>query len=367
MTIRIDNITKRFGKTEVLRAVSLEFTEREFITLVGPSGCGKTTLLRILSGLETPSSGDIWHGDRAIGHLSPGARDIAMVFQNYALYPNMNVFHNMAYGLRVRRTPAAEIRSRVEEAARVLEIDHLLERKPRELSGGQRQRVALGRAMVPRPWLFLLDEPLSNLDAKLRVTMRSELKRVHRALETTTVYVTHDQLEAMTMSDRIAVMHAGYVQQFATPEEIYRHPANLFVAGFIGSPPMNFLYGVAAADGRLRAAGDAPFVVPVARMDRFASAALSSDLVAGIRPQDIALAPSPVEGALEGEVQMVQLLGPEKMVEVACAGRMLSVIVDADVAVSAGERAWLAFDPARLHLFDARSEMNVLPTPGRAS
>jgi len=367
VTIRIDNITKRFGKTDVLRAVSLEFSEREFITLVGPSGCGKTTLLRILSGLETPTSGEIWHGDRAIGHLSPGARDIAMVFQNYALYPNMDVFHNMAYGLRVRQTPVEETRRRVHDAARVLEIDHLLERKPRELSGGQRQRVALGRAMVRRPWLFLLDEPLSNLDAKLRVTMRGELKRVHRALETTTVYVTHDQLEAMTMSDRIAVMHAGYVQQFATPEEVYRHPANLFVAGFIGSPPMNVLRGVAAADGQLRASGEAPLVLPVAGMNRFANAALGDDMVAGIRPQDIALALSPVQGALEGEVQMVQLLGPEKMVDVSCAGRMLSAIVDADLAIGMGQRAWLSFEPARLHLFDAKSEMNVLPTPGRAS
>jgi ABC-type sugar transport system ATPase subunit len=287
------------------------------------------------------------------------------VFQNYALYPNMDVFHNMAYGLRVRRTPPEETTRRVHEAARVLEIDHLLTRKPRELSGGQRQRVALGRAMVRRPWLFLLDEPLSNLDAKLRVTMRGELKRVHRALETTTVYVTHDQLEAMTMSDRIAVMHAGYVQQFATPEEVYRHPANLFVAGFIGSPPMNVLRGVAAVEGGLRASGDVPLVLPVASLQRFGNATLGTDMVAGIRPQDIALALSPVRGALEGEVQMVQLLGPEKMVEVACAGRMLSVIVDADLPVAMGQRTWLTFDPGRLHLFDAKSEMNVLPTPGR--
>jgi len=352
MTIRIDGITKRFGKTEVLRSVNLEFTEREFITLVGPSGCGKTTLLRILSGLETPTSGEIWHGDKPIGHLAPGARDIAMVFQSYALYPHMDVFHNIAYGLRVRGTSAEEMRRRVQEAAEVLEIAHLLHRKPKELSGGQRQRVALGRAMVRRPWLFLLDEPLSNLDAKLRVTMRSELKRVHRALETTTVYVTHDQLEAMTMSDRIAVMDGGYVQQFATPEEIYGHPANLFVAGFMGSPPMNFLTDVTPAE------------LPVARLDRFAAVALGRKLVAGIRPQHIALSLSPVAGALEGEVQMVQLLGSEKVVEVSAAGRMLSVIVDADVAIVAGQRAWMTFDPARLHLFDAATQANVLPAPG---
>ncbi len=352
MTIRIDGITKRFGKTEVLRSVNLEFTEREFITLVGPSGCGKTTLLRILSGLETPTSGEIWHGDKPIGHLAPGARDIAMVFQSYALYPHMDVFHNIAYGLRVRGTPPGEMRRRVQEAAEVLEIAHLLDRKPKELSGGQRQRVALGRALVRRPWLFLLDEPLSNLDAKLRVTMRSELKRVHRALETTTVYVTHDQLEAMTMSDRIAVMDGGYVQQFATPEEIYGHPANLFVAGFVGSPPMNFLADVTPAE------------LPVARWDRFAGATLGAKLVAGIRPQHIALSLMPVAGALQGEVQMVQLLGSEKVVEVSAAGRVLSVIVDAGIAVAAGQRAWMTFDPARLHLFDAATQANVLPAPG---
>ena len=364
MTIRIDGITKRFGKTEVLRSVNLEFTEREFITLVGPSGCGKTTLLRILSGLETPSSGEIWHDDKPIGHLAPGERDIAMVFQSYALYPHMDVFHNIAYGLRVRGTAPEEMRRRVQEAAEVLEIAHLLDRKPRELSGGQRQRVALGRAMVRRPWLFLLDEPLSNLDAKLRVTMRSELKRVHRALETTTVYVTHDQLEAMTMSDRIAVMDGGYVQQFATPEEIYGHPANLFVAGFVGTPPMNFLTDVAPEGGRLVLGGSPAVALPVARLDRFAAAKLPPKLVAGIRPQHIALSLSPVPGGLEGEVQMVQLLGSEKVVEIAAAGRVLSVIVDAGVVVAAGQRAWMTFDPARLHLFDATTQANVLPAPG---
>src|SRR5688572_32098976 len=288
MTIRIDGITKRFGKTEVLRSVNLEFTEREFITLVGPSGCGKTTLLRILSGLETPTSGEIWHGDKPIGHLAPGARDIAMVFQSYALYPHMDVFHNIAYGLRVRGTSAEEMRRRVQEAAEVLEIAHLLHRKPRELSGGQRQRVALGRAMVRKPWLFLMDEPLSNLDAKLRVTMRSELKRFHMSLETTTVYVTHDQLEAMTMSDRIAVMEHGVIQQFGSPEEIYNRPANLFVAGFIGSPPMNFISKVHMADGRLfeHGAGVAS-PLPVLSLARFKGAGAGSQLVLGIRPQDI--------------------------------------------------------------------------------
>src|SRR5688500_5224190 len=352
MTIRIEHINKSFGDVSVLRDINLEFSDLEFVTLVGPSGCGKTTLLRILAGLEDATSGEIFHDGKPVGHLAPGKRDIAMVFQSYALYPHMDVFSNIGDGLKVRGVPREQIRERVQEVARVLELEALLHRKPRELSGGQRQRVALGRAMVRKPWLFLMDEPLSNLDAKLRVTMRSELKRVHRALETTTVYVTHDQLEAMTMSDRIAVMDGGYVQQFATPEEIYGHPANLFVAGFMGSPPMNFLTDVT------------PGELPVARLDRFAGVALGRKLVAGIRPQHIALSLSPVAGALEGEVQMVQLLGSEKVVEVSAARQVLSVIVDADVAVAAGQRAWMTFDPARLHLFDAATQANVLPAPG---
>jgi ABC-type sugar transport system ATPase subunit len=210
---------------------------------VGPSGCGKTTLLRILAGLESATSGAIWHGDEKVSDLAPGKRDVAMVFQSYALYPHMDVRANIGYGLKVRGVPRDELDRRVREVARVLEIEHLLGRKPRQLSGGQRQRVALGRAMVRKPWLFLMDEPLSNLDAKLRVTMRSELKRFHLRLEATTVYVTHDQLEAMTMSDLIAVMEHGVVQQYATPAEIYNRPANTFVAGFIGSPAMNFIEG----------------------------------------------------------------------------------------------------------------------------
>ena len=251
MTIRLEHIFKSFGPVAVLKDVSLEFPEREFITLVGPSGCGKTTLLRILAGLESASSGAIWHGDTRVSDLAPGKRDVAMVFQSYALYPHMNVFGNIAYGLKVRGTPKPEIDARVREVANVLEIEHLLDRKPKALSGGQRQRVALGRAMVRKPWLFLMDEPLSNLDAKLRVTMRGELKRFHMRLETTTVYVTHDQLEAMTMSDKIAVMEHGVVQQYAAPDEVYNRPANTFVAGFIGSPPMNFIAGATLSGGEV--------------------------------------------------------------------------------------------------------------------
>jgi ABC-type sugar transport system ATPase subunit len=220
MAIRLEHIYKSFGPVPVLKDVDLEFPEREFITLVGPSGCGKTTLLRILAGLETASSGAIYHGAQRVSDLAPGKRDVAMVFQSYALYPHMNVHGNIGYGLKVRGTPRDEIDRRVREVARVLEIEHLLDRKPKQLSGGQRQRVALGRAMVRKPWLFLMDEPLSNLDAKLRVTMRGELKRFHLRLEATTVYVTHDQLEAMTMSDKIAVMDQGVAYCCTTPWSI---------------------------------------------------------------------------------------------------------------------------------------------------
>ena len=242
--IKIENLVKQFGKVEVLKGIDLEFPEKEFITLVGPSGCGKTTLLRIIAGLDDPTSGEIYFNDKPISGLSPRERDIAMVFQSYALYPHLNVAGNLGYALKLRGLSKADIAKRVSEVASVLEIEKLLDRKPKALSGGQRQRVALGRAMVRKPGLFLMDEPLSNLDAKLRTSMRSELKRFHTHLGVTTIYVTHDQLEAMSMSDRIAVFDGGVVQQFGTPMEIFRRPNNLFVAEFIGSPPMNFIHSV---------------------------------------------------------------------------------------------------------------------------
>jgi len=247
--VRLQKVTKFFGSVLAVKDIDLTVREKEFVTLLGPSGCGKTTLLRMIAGLEKVTGGGIYFGDNLVNNLPPGDRDVAMVFQNYALYPHLNVFKNIGYGLRVRRTPKAEIARRVREVARILEIENLLMRKPRQLSGGQRQRVALGRAIVRNPFLFLMDEPLSNLDAKLRVTMRAELKRFHIRLQATTIYVTHDQLEAMTMSDKIAVIDAGVLQQFATPEEIYNRPDNLFVAGFIGSPPMNFLEGTLTNEG----------------------------------------------------------------------------------------------------------------------
>ncbi len=243
MDVKLERINKSFGAVQVLKDIDLVFPSRKFVTLLGPSGCGKTTLLRMIAGLEPVTSGAIRFGDRVVNELAPRDRNIAMVFQSYALYPQMTVRRNLGYGLRVRKTPKAVMDAAVERVAGILEISHLLDRKPGQLSGGQRQRVALGRAMVRQPDIFLMDEPLSNLDAKLRVTMRAELRRFHLDFSATTIYVTHDQLEAMTMSDMIAVMHGGIVQQFGTPAEVYGQPANLFVAGFIGSPPMNLIAG----------------------------------------------------------------------------------------------------------------------------
>ncbi|HOG60855.1 MAG TPA: ATP-binding cassette domain-containing protein, partial [Flexilinea sp.] len=239
-SVTYDHVWKKFGDVEVLKDIQLAINDKEFLVLVGPSGCGKSTALRCLAGLEEVTSGEILIGDRVVNDISPKDRDIAMVFQSYALYPHMTVFDNMAFGLKLRKTPKEEINRRVNEAAATLGLERLLQRKPRELSGGQRQRVALGRAIVRNPQVFLLDEPLSNLDAKLRVQTRSEISKLHQRLQTTFIYVTHDQVEAMTMADRIAVMYKGIIQQLDTPQNLYNRPDNLFVAGFIGSPAMNF-------------------------------------------------------------------------------------------------------------------------------
>ena len=358
MTIRLEHIWKSFGAVEVLKDIHLELPEREFITLVGPSGCGKTTLLRILAGLESATRGAIWHGDTRVSDLAPGKRDVAMVFQSYALYPHMNVFGNIAYGLKVRGTAKEEIGERVREVARVLEIEHLLDRKPRALSGGQRQRVALGRAMVRKPWLFLMDEPLSNLDAKLRVTMRGELKRFHMRLETTTVYVTHDQLEAMTMSDKIAVMDHGVVQQYATPGEVYNRPANTFVAGFIGSPPMNFVGRAMVSGGELAldCGPDGRLAVAASPLAN----GFTGETLLGVRPQDLEVLTAARAGAVPAAATLIQLVGSEKLVELAfgAAGRLIAQ-VRADAPIEAGMRVWVGFDAAKLHLFEPVSGRNL--------
>jgi ABC-type sugar transport system ATPase subunit len=353
MDVRLERLNKSFGSVQVLKDIDLVFPSRRFITLLGPSGCGKTTLLRMIAGLEPVTSGTIRFGDQVVNHLMPRDRNIAMVFQSYALYPQMTVRRNLGYGLRVRGTPKAEIDAAVERVARILEIDHLLDRKPAQLSGGQRQRVALGRAMVRRPDIFLMDEPLSNLDAKLRVTMRGELRRFHLDLNATTIYVTHDQLEAMTMSDLIAVMHAGIVQQFGTPAEVYGQPANLFVAGFIGSPPMNFLPGSLAVSGSEYAYAGPDLTLPLPSIQN--GVAAGRDIVLGVRPQDLELVGADQPMAARGRVWVVELLGSEKLVEVELGDRRrVTVQVRAATPVNIDDAVGVRLDPLRVHIFDAK-------------
>jgi ABC-type sugar transport system ATPase subunit len=352
MEVRLEGINKSFGNVQVLKNIDLVFPSRKFVTLLGPSGCGKTTLLRTIAGLEPVTSGRIRFGERIVNHLMPRDRNIAMVFQSYALYPQMTVRRNLGYGLRVRGTPKAEIDEAVGRVARILEIDHLLDRKPAQLSGGQRQRVALGRAMVRRPDIFLMDEPLSNLDAKLRVTMRGELRRFHLDLNATTIYVTHDQLEAMTMSDLIAVMHGGIVQQFGAPADVYNCPANLFVAGFIGSPPMNFIHGTLVSSGTQFAFTGPDLTIPLADLQ---DGVTDREVVLGIRPQDLELVGEKDSLTARGQVWVVELVGSEKLVEVELGERRrVTVQVRADKPVHVDEPVGVRVDPKRVHIFDAK-------------
>ena len=315
--VQFEHVYKRFNQVEVVHDINLDVRDKEFLVLVGPSGCGKSTCLRMVAGLEDVSEGEIYIGDKLVNDMAPQKRDIAMVFQNYALYPHMTVFDNMAFGLKLRHFPRDEIKQRVEEAAGVLGLQSLLKRKPRALSGGQRQRVALGRALVREPQVFLMDEPLSNLDAKLRVETRANIIKLHQRIETTVIYVTHDQTEAMTMGTRIAVLNGGIIQQIGTPQELYDHPANLFVAGFIGSPSMNFLDSaklVSDENGtRVLLEGVGYIEVP-ARYVEQAKAAIDQKLTFGVRPEhleDVALLPAGSEShsLLEAPVDVVEYLG----------------------------------------------------------
>ncbi len=340
----VQGLSKSFGSNQVLKAMDLRVPSRQFVTLLGPSGCGKTTLLRMIAGLEKATAGEIRFGDRRVDTLPPGERNIAMVFQSYALYPTMDVARNIGYGLEVRGTPKAEKQEKVGAVAKVLEILHLLTRKPKQLSGGQRQRVALGRAMVRRPDIFLMDEPLSNLDAKLRATMRGELRRFHLDLGTTTIYVTHDQLEAMTMSDLVVVMNEGVVQQIGTPEEVYGKPANLFVAGFIGTPPMN-LIPAQFRDGVLTVAGTPlPIALPPGA---------PADLVLGVRPQDVTIVEPGSPGSIPGKVWIVELIGSERLIEVELAPKLrVTAEVRATHRAAIDDAVAIRPDPAHLHVFD---------------
>ncbi len=303
-SVTLKNVTKIYKPDVVaVKDVSLEINDGEFMVLVGPSGCGKTTILRMIAGLENITEGEIYIGDEKVNDVPPGERDIAMVFQNYALYPHMNVYDNMAFGLKMHKYPKDEIEKRVKEAAEILGIEHLLYRKPRELSGGQRQRVALGRALVRKPKVFLFDEPLSNLDAKMRVQMRAEISRIHKEVKTTIVYVTHDQVEAMTMGDRIAVINEGKLQQVDSPMEIYSNPANKFVAGFIGNPPMNFLTCMKIHNKYMWEGK----VVPI-------EGDYGETIIFGIRPEHMEIEEEEFEGAFEADVDIIELMGSEVIV-----------------------------------------------------
>ena len=362
-SVRFTDVGKRFGDVEAVRGLSLEIADGEFMVLVGPSGSGKTTALRMLAGLESITAGEIAIGDRVVNRVAPRERDIAMVFQDYALYPQMTVLDNLAFGLRRRKVPRERIEERVREAAELLDIGRLLERKPGQLSGGQAQRVALGRALVREPQAFLMDEPLSNLDAKLRTQTRGEIKRVQQEVGTTTVYVTHDQVEAMTMGDRIAVMNDGVLEQVGTPEELYERPANRFVGGFIGSPAMTFFDAAAVSEdgGGVRLRGEAVDVLLPGR----AAPPPRGDVTVGVRPEAARLWNGDgrgLAGPLRGTVEYVEALGRETFVGVSVGGARLAVFVEGRAALAVGDPVEFGLVPSALRYF-APDDGGRLDTP----
>ncbi len=354
--IHLEGVSKAFGRVAALGGVDLDIADGEFFTLLGPSGCGKTTLLRLVAGLEQPSAGEIYIGDRRVTHLEPKDRDLAMVFQDYALYPHMTVRENLAFPLEARKRPRAVIGETVREVASRLQMLALLDRRPRQLSGGQQQRVALGRAMVRSPKAFLMDEPLSNLDAKLRMQMRGELKRLQKDLGITTVYVTHDQEEAMTMSDRIAVMREGAVDQCAAPEQIYRRPANRWVGEFVGNPPMNMLAATCRHDR-----GSVVLVPDAAPAARFASRVAPAEerVLVGIRPEHLVIHGSPVTGALPGRVYVVEPVGDHAIVAVRTDAGLLNVKITGDERPVMEEQVYLTPLPDKLHLFSRETGTRI--------
>src|SRR5262245_60785693 len=360
--VRLTDVVKTYGRHAAVDRLSLTVADGEFVALVGPSGCGKTTTLNLVAGLIELDSGEIRIGERLVNDLDPKDRDVAMVFQNYALYPNKTVYKNLAFPLRMRKTPTGEIDRRVREAAKVLDIGHLLERRPRELSGGQQQRVALGRALVRDPKVFLMDEPLSNLDAKLRVQMRSELKRFHQDLDATVIYVTHDQLEAVTMADRMAVMDRGVLQQYDRPERVFGSPVNVFVAGFVGSPAMNLLRARVVGEGGGAALdGDGWRCALSPENSRRALASPARDVVVGARHSTIRLAKEASATGVAGVVYTVEPTGDVTYVHVRMAAETIVVSVPPHAALAANEPVWIEFDQRKLHLFDAATGRALAP------
>ena len=366
-SLSLKGIYKRYaGGVIAVSDFNLEIADKEFIILVGPSGCGKSTTLRMIAGLEEISEGELYIDSKLVNDTPPKDRDIAMVFQNYALYPHMTVFENMAFGLKLRKTPKDEIRRRVGEAARVLEIEHLLDRRPKALSGGQRQRVALGRAIVRNPKVFLLDEPLSNLDAKLRAQMRTELTKLHQRLATTFIYVTHDQVEAMTMGTRIVVMKDGFIQQISSPQVLYETPINLFVAGFIGSPQMNFIDASVEDSGGTTYLkfGEARIALPADKGRKpEVLAYVGKEVVLGIRPENIhdeeAFIKQFPDALVNMDVDVVEMMGSETYLYMTCEGRSITARVSPRSTTKSGDKIRVAFDPARIHLFDKETEKTI--------
>ena len=368
-SISLNHIKKVYpGDIEVISDLNLQIKDKEFVVLVGPSGCGKSTTLRMIAGLEEISDGEMYIGDRKVNDVAPKDRDIAMVFQNYALYPHMTVYKNMAFGLKLRKMDKQEIDQKVRAVAKILDLEHLLDRKPKALSGGQRQRVALGRAMVRDPAVFLLDEPLSNLDAKLRTQMRTEITKLHRRLDTTFVYVTHDQTEAMTMGDRIVVMKDGVIQQADTPQNLYNNPCNMFVAGFIGSPQMNFLEGTISRQAETYFVEIGPYkiVIPEGRMEGSnLQEYVNRSVICGIRPEDMHAEPVFLNAVDESEqievdIEVVEMMGSEMYLHGQCAEKPIIVCTPSRVMAKSGEKIRLAVDSNKMKLFDPETTNVIL-------
>ncbi len=375
--LTLKGIYKKYpGGVVAVSDVNLEIRDKEFIVLVGPSGCGKSTTLRMIAGLEEISEGELYIGDRLVNDIAPKDRDIAMVFQNYALYPHMTVFDNMAFGLKLRKVPKDEIERKVNEAAKILDLTHLLDRKPKAMSGGQRQRVALGRAIVRSPKVFLLDEPLSNLDAKLRAQMRTEISKIHKKLGTTFIYVTHDQTEAMTMGDRIVCMKDGFVQQIDTPQNLYENPTNKFVAGFLGSPQMNFIDAVLKEEyGQYIVefgSEDTPrsngvkyqIIVPESKANDDLAHYVGKEIILGIRPESIhdeeMYLSNATTGVIEANVEITEMMGAETYLYLECEGIPLTARVSPRSTARSGDRIKIALDPNRIHLFDKETEKTIV-------
>ena len=374
--LTLKNIYKKYpGGVVAVTDVNLEIRDKEFIVLVGPSGCGKSTTLRMIAGLEEISEGELYIGDRLVNDIAPKDRDIAMVFQNYALYPHMTVFDNMAFGLKLRKVPKDEIERKVNEAAKILDLTHLLDRKPKAMSGGQRQRVALGRCIVRSPKVFLLDEPLSNLDAKLRAQMRTEIAKIHKKLGTTFIYVTHDQTEAMTMGDRIVCMKDGFVQQVDTPQNLYENPVNKFVAGFLGSPQMNFIDAVLkeeygqfivefGASGRMSSGRTYQIIVPESKVNDELPNYVGREITLGVRPESIhdeeMYLSNATTGVIDAYVEITEMMGAETYLYLTCEGNSLTARVSPRTTARPGDEIRVAIDPNRIHLFDKETEKAIV-------